>query len=146
MVRAILFLILFFAAKDRANQLFKQVHEQKSLKGRSNDAIASACLYIACRQEGVPRTFKGRSDFATECAWLKLCYKVVWNCFAGLFCCSLVIQQYQIVALTDTELCCLVFMSTWQSDESLGCDAGRPLPSLKTPCYVPTLPLPHDWI
>ena len=60
-----LFLILFFAAKDRANQLFKQVHEQKSLKGRSNDAIASACLYIACRQEGVPRTFKGRSDIAT---------------------------------------------------------------------------------
>ena len=27
-------------------------------KGRSNEAIAAACLYIACRQEGVPRTFK----------------------------------------------------------------------------------------
>lgn len=43
---------------DRANTLFKQVHDGKSLKGRSNDAIASACLYIACRQESVPRTFK----------------------------------------------------------------------------------------
>ncbi|XP_011422417.3 transcription initiation factor IIB isoform X1 [Magallana gigas] len=43
---------------DRANTLFKQVHEGKALKGRSNDAIASACMYIACRQEGVPRTFK----------------------------------------------------------------------------------------
>merc|ERR1719187_2913497 len=43
---------------DRANVLFKQVHVTKALKGRSNDAIASACLYIACRQEGVPRTFK----------------------------------------------------------------------------------------
>ncbi|XP_021545692.1 transcription initiation factor IIB isoform X2 [Neomonachus schauinslandi] len=43
---------------DRTNNLFKQVYEQKSLKGRANDAIASACLYIACRQEGVPRTFK----------------------------------------------------------------------------------------
>ncbi|CAG0916138.1 unnamed protein product [Notodromas monacha] len=43
---------------DRANLLFKQVHESRSLKGRSNDAIASACLYIACRQENVPRTFK----------------------------------------------------------------------------------------
>ncbi|KAK7094899.1 hypothetical protein V1264_006385 [Littorina saxatilis] len=43
---------------DRANTLFKQVHEGKTLKGRSNDAIASACMYIACRQEGVPRTFK----------------------------------------------------------------------------------------
>lgn len=43
---------------DRADTLFKQVHVTKSLKGRSNDAIASACLYIACRQENVPRTFK----------------------------------------------------------------------------------------
>ena len=43
---------------DRANVLFKQVHDGRNLKGRSNDAIASACLYIACRQEGVPRTFK----------------------------------------------------------------------------------------
>ncbi|XP_076455472.1 transcription initiation factor IIB-like [Babylonia areolata] len=43
---------------DRASTLFKQVHEGKALKGRSNDAIASACMYIACRQEGVPRTFK----------------------------------------------------------------------------------------
>lgn len=34
---------------DRANNLFKQVHDGKNLKGRSNDAIASACLYIACR-------------------------------------------------------------------------------------------------
>ena len=43
---------------DRANVLFKQVHDGKNLRGRSNDAIASASLYIACRQEGVPRTFK----------------------------------------------------------------------------------------
>ena len=43
---------------DRANNLFKMVHDGKNLKGRANDAIAAACLYIACRQEGVPRTFK----------------------------------------------------------------------------------------
>lgn len=51
---------MFFLKQDRANTLFKQVHEGKALKGRSNDAIASACMYIACRQEGVPRTFKGK--------------------------------------------------------------------------------------
>ena len=45
---------------DRSNNLFKQVHDGRNLKGRSNDAIASACLYISCRQEGVPRTFKVR--------------------------------------------------------------------------------------
>ena len=49
-----------FILQDRAKTLFKQVHDQKTLKGRSNDAIASACLFIACRQEGVPRTFKGK--------------------------------------------------------------------------------------
>ncbi|XP_057317507.1 transcription initiation factor IIB-like isoform X1 [Hydractinia symbiolongicarpus] len=60
---------------DRANQLFKQVHDQKSLKGRSNDAIASACLYIACRQEGVPRTFK------EICAISKIPKKEIGRCF-----------------------------------------------------------------
>ena len=44
--------------QDRCNALFKQVHEEKHLKGRANDAVAAACLYIACRQEEVPRSFK----------------------------------------------------------------------------------------
>ena len=51
-------LLKTFACADRANALFKKVHDGKNLRGRSNDAISSACLYIACRQEGVPRTFK----------------------------------------------------------------------------------------
>ena len=37
--------------------LFKMVHDGRSLRGRSNDAIASACLYIACRQEGKKKLF-----------------------------------------------------------------------------------------
>ncbi|VEL12311.1 unnamed protein product [Protopolystoma xenopodis] len=44
---------------DHANRLFKQVYETRHLRGRSNDAVSTACLYMACRQEGVPRTFKG---------------------------------------------------------------------------------------
>lgn len=60
---------------DRANTLFKQVHDGKNLKGRSNDAIASACLYIACRQEGVPRTFK------EICAVSKISKKEIGRCF-----------------------------------------------------------------
>ena len=39
--------------------------DTKSLKGRSNDAVCSACMYIACRQEGVPRTLKGRNQSNT---------------------------------------------------------------------------------
>ena len=60
---------------DRANNLFKQVHDGKNLKGRSNDAIASASLYIACRQEGVPRTFK------EICAVSKISKKEIGRCF-----------------------------------------------------------------
>lgn len=43
---------------DRANRLFGQVYATRNLRGRSNDAVSTACLYMACRQEGVPRTFK----------------------------------------------------------------------------------------
>merc|ERR1712127_18819 len=60
---------------DRANALFKKVHDGKNLRGRSNDAISSACLYIACRQEGVPRTFK------EICAVSKISKKEIGRCF-----------------------------------------------------------------
>uniref|UniRef100_A0A6A7FUW9 Transcription initiation factor IIB n=2 Tax=Hirondellea gigas TaxID=1518452 RepID=A0A6A7FUW9_9CRUS len=63
------------AITDRANYLFKQVHDGRSLKGRSNDAIASASLYIACRQEGVPRTFK------EICAVSRISKKEIGRCF-----------------------------------------------------------------
>lgn len=51
------------------------MHDGKNLKGRSNDAKASACLYIACRQEGVPRTFK------EICAISKISKKEIGRCF-----------------------------------------------------------------
>ena len=44
-------------------------------QGRSNDAIASACLYIACRQEAVPRSFK------EICAISKISKKEIGRCF-----------------------------------------------------------------
>lgn len=50
------FLWLF---KDRANEIYKKVEDQKPLRGRNQDAILAACLYIACRQEDKPRTVKG---------------------------------------------------------------------------------------
>ncbi|KAI3812477.1 hypothetical protein L1987_17187 [Smallanthus sonchifolius] len=45
--------------QDRANEIFKKVEDQKSSRGRNQDAILAACLYIACRQEDKPRTVKG---------------------------------------------------------------------------------------
>ncbi|CAN1256224.1 Transcription initiation factor IIB-2 [Linum perenne] len=47
-----------FYLKDRANEIFKRVEDQKSSRGRNQDALLAACLYIACRQEDKPRTVK----------------------------------------------------------------------------------------
>jgi len=70
---------------DKAKANFKEVYENKgvgkdgttvqSLRGRSNDAIAAACLYIACRQESVPRTFK------EICAISKVSKREIGRCF-----------------------------------------------------------------
>ena len=41
---------------DRANQLFKMVSDGKNLKGRSNDAIAAACLRSWMTEPEAPTT------------------------------------------------------------------------------------------
>lgn len=44
---------------DRAKGIFKQADRAKVTRsGRMNEAVVAACIYIACRQEHVPRTFK----------------------------------------------------------------------------------------
>ena len=48
-----------YLLKDRANEIYKKVEDLKSIRGRNQDAILAACLYIACRQEDRPRTVKG---------------------------------------------------------------------------------------
>uniref|UniRef100_A0A8D3A2J8 Transcription initiation factor IIB n=1 Tax=Scophthalmus maximus TaxID=52904 RepID=A0A8D3A2J8_SCOMX len=71
---------------DRTNNLFKQVYEQKSLKGHAHDAIATACLYIACRQEGVPRTFKEIGDIAGVAdVTIRQLYRLIYPRAAELF-------------------------------------------------------------
>ncbi|KAJ6339909.1 hypothetical protein OIU77_007786 [Salix suchowensis] len=50
--------IKFSHSQDRANEIYKKVEDQKPLKGRNQDAILAACLYIACRQENKARTVK----------------------------------------------------------------------------------------
>ncbi|KXZ54509.1 hypothetical protein GPECTOR_4g574 [Gonium pectorale] len=44
--------------KDRACEVYKEVVEAKSLKGRSVKALAAACLFWACREGKQARTFK----------------------------------------------------------------------------------------
>lgn len=48
--------------QDLSMKYFKDVLDSKALRGKNNEAQAAACLYIACRKEGVPRSFKGIKD------------------------------------------------------------------------------------
>ncbi|KAJ1964538.1 transcription initiation factor IIB [Dipsacomyces acuminosporus] len=43
---------------DVAKQLYKKVEDDNLQRGKNTDAIIAACIFLACRQEGVPRTFR----------------------------------------------------------------------------------------
>lgn len=43
---------------SRAKLRFKEVYDSKCLRNRGVPAIAAACVFIACREEGVERSFK----------------------------------------------------------------------------------------
>lgn len=43
---------------DTAKHLFKLVDDAKAFKGKSQEAIIAGCIFIACRQCLVPRTFR----------------------------------------------------------------------------------------
>lgn len=43
---------------DISKHLFKLVDDAKAMKGKSQDAIIAGCIFIACRQGDLPRTFR----------------------------------------------------------------------------------------
>eukprot|EP01132_Coremiostelium_polycephalum_P003136 gene3136-3920_t len=63
--------------QDRANELFRQIDDKKTVKGRSADGMLAASLYIACRLEGVSRTFKEISALTNNVSKkdISRCYK-----------------------------------------------------------------------
>jgi len=46
------------AVVDKAIQHFNTIHDKEYLKGMTKDSIGSACLYLICRQESMPRKFR----------------------------------------------------------------------------------------
>ncbi|KAL9673056.1 hypothetical protein QQ045_029309 [Rhodiola kirilowii] len=48
--------VVCFNTKDQACEIYKKVEDQKPLRGRNQDAICAACLYLACRIENKART------------------------------------------------------------------------------------------
>ncbi len=43
---------------NTAKHIFKMVEDNKAMKGKSPEAIVAGCIFIACRQTNVPRTFR----------------------------------------------------------------------------------------
>jgi len=43
---------------DTTKMLFKRCDEEKLLKGKKQEAIIGACIFVACKQGRVGRTFK----------------------------------------------------------------------------------------
>jgi transcription initiation factor TFIIB len=43
---------------NAAKHIYKQVDDHKALKGKPQEAVIAGCIFIACRQTGVPRTFR----------------------------------------------------------------------------------------
>jgi transcription initiation factor TFIIB len=46
------------AVSNTAKHLFKLTTESKQFKGKAQDVIIAACIFIACRQQNVARSFK----------------------------------------------------------------------------------------
>jgi len=43
---------------DTAKHLYKLVHDKNAFRGKSNEVVISGCIFISCRQNNVPRTFR----------------------------------------------------------------------------------------
>ena len=65
-----------------ALRLYKDIFKSNLLKGRSIKGMAAACLYAACREENLPRTFQEILDESpVEEKTIKKCFKIVFNHF-----------------------------------------------------------------
>ncbi|KAJ7693902.1 cyclin-like protein [Mycena rosella] len=63
---------------DIAKQLYKRSDEEKLLRGKPLDAVIAACIFIACRQAHVPRTFR------EICNLTHVSKKILGQCYKAL--------------------------------------------------------------
>lgn len=63
---------------DQAMGFFKKVHEQRRLKNKPRVAIASACIYLACRIDGAARSLREISTLSgVHTRDIARCYKCI---------------------------------------------------------------------
>ncbi|KAF2097281.1 cyclin-like protein [Rhizodiscina lignyota] len=47
---------------DSAKHIYKLIDDERALKGKSQDALIASCIFIACRQNNVARSFREITD------------------------------------------------------------------------------------
>lgn len=52
--------------QERARGVYTHIAEAKVLKSRNREAVAAACIFIACKEMKVPRTYKGTAAWGTH--------------------------------------------------------------------------------
>ncbi|ORD97165.1 TF2B [Hepatospora eriocheir] len=73
------------AVQDRALYVFKIVEDKKLVKGKNVEGVIAACIYIACKQEGCPRTFKEISVVTSiPKREVGKCYKMIFRDVDGV--------------------------------------------------------------
>ncbi|TKA31991.1 hypothetical protein B0A50_01236 [Salinomyces thailandicus] len=50
------------AVSETAKHLYKDAEESRLFKGKSNEALIAGCLFLACRRNSVPRSFREVMD------------------------------------------------------------------------------------
>ena len=68
--------------KSRATHIYKNMKDCNSIHGQSNNVLATSCLYIACRMENNPQTFKeivGGATFYTKIREISRTSKKIWE-------------------------------------------------------------------
>lgn len=63
---------------DIAKQLYRRSDEEKLLRGKTQESVIAACIFIACRQAHVPRTFK------EICSLTQVPKKTLGQCYKAL--------------------------------------------------------------
>jgi transcription initiation factor TFIIB len=68
--------------QDTAKQLFRRQDEEKICRGKARDAIVAACIFLAARITGAPRTFKEIVDLTqVDKRKLAACYQLLKTAF-----------------------------------------------------------------
>ncbi|KAI0980537.1 hypothetical protein GJ496_005844 [Pomphorhynchus laevis] len=98
------------SVKQQAEVLFKKVYDTRALRGRSQDAVIAASVYIACRRENATRTFK------EICAVSRSSKKDIGRCFKQILKC--LEESVELIKTDD-------FMSRFCSHLSISMDVQK---------------------